>query len=329
MNLLRNRLTASADVENQTATGDDSTVPITSLHDPPETLVEALCALFVIGLKVHIGEPAQEGSLTRGSKWEDREDDDEKNRSIVANVVAQMTDYLHSAYSLLGTSGPQYNDVESGNEEVRADDVVPRQVRFDQTVTVQDLLQSSASEEEHDDEHDDGDDCNDDGDEDEVKIIPMPPRRQRRPLAFEPSSSRKLRDRRYVDTIFAAVSHMHIDRRCTQLERMEAATIRLWHGTQYIEDMLRVRRIIECRNISATLRHQEKLKRNGGSQEKTAALKNMLIRRAREVVGELMAEDGHARVLTAEEMKMLGFFKISPEASCPLGWMYGASGSDH
>ncbi|KAK9365949.1 hypothetical protein V1509DRAFT_631558 [Lipomyces kononenkoae] len=347
MNILRNRLTtSSADLENQTTAGDNSSVSLQSLHDPPETLIEALCALFVIGLKAHVGEAQREGSLTRSPKWENR-DDDEQNRSIVANVIAQMTDYLQVAYSFLGSSGAQYADVERGYVEAPADAQVAKQVSFDQAGAVQSLRQSSdggddddddddddEDDDDDDDEDDDNDDvdgdyCDDDGDEDEVEIIPMPPRRQRKPLAFEPSSNRKLRDRRHVDTIFAAVSHVQIDRRCTQLERIEATTILLRYGSQYVEDMLRARHIIQCRNISAMLRHQEKLKRNSSSQGKTAALKNILIRRAREVVGELTAEDGRERVFTADEMKVLGFFKMSPEASCPLGWTYGSGASDH
>ncbi|KAK9351381.1 hypothetical protein V1505DRAFT_378669 [Lipomyces doorenjongii] len=309
MNVLRNRLTASDDIENQPATGD-TTVSTAHLQEPPATLVKAVCALFVIAFKFHLGitdtEPELEEAVTRSSACveEDLHYDGE-DRNIVANVVAHMMGYLQIACSFLSSSQPEY-DIERGIEEAQPDDRVAKRVRFDCTMFIETGGSSS-----------DNEDCDDDDDK-EVEITPLPPRRRLKPLAFEPSSSRKFPNRRHVDTIFAAVSHMQLDRRCTQLERLEAATIRMWHGSQFMADLLRVRRIIQCRNMSAMLRQQEKWKRHGSVQEKMAALKEMLIRRAREVVGELTGEDEHARVFTDEEMKTLAFFKISPEVSSTL-----------
>ncbi|KAK9389193.1 hypothetical protein V1515DRAFT_551485 [Lipomyces mesembrius] len=311
MNVLRNRLTASDDVENQPATGD-TIVSTAHLQEPPATLVEAVCALFVIAFKFHVGitdaEPGLEEAVTRSSaRAEEDLHYDGEDRNIVANVVAHMMGYLQIACSFLSSSRPEY-DVERGIEEAQPDDRVAKRVRFDPTMTIETAGSSSENE-----------DCDDDDDDDEeVEITPLPPRRRLKPLAFELSSSRKFPDRRHVDTIFAAVSHMQLDRRCTQLERIEVATIRMWHGSQFVADLLRVRRIIQCRNMSAMLHQQEKWKRHGSMQEKMAALKEMLIRRAREVVGELTGEDEHARVFTDEEMKTLAFFKMSLEVSSTL-----------
>ncbi|KAK9331779.1 hypothetical protein V1520DRAFT_290451 [Lipomyces starkeyi] len=321
MNVLRNRLTASDDVESQPVSGDTA-VSTTYPQEPPATLVEALCALFVIAFKFHLGntdtEPELEGTVTRSSaRAEENLEYDGEDRNIVANVVAHMMGYLQMACSFLSSSRPEY-DVERAVEEAQPDDRhEAKRVRFDHSMII-DMAGSSSDNEDCDDSKEDDDDDDDDDDEEEVKITPLPPRRQRKPLAFEPSSSRKFPDWRHVDTIFAAISHMQLDRQCTQLERIEAATIRMWHGSQFVADMLRVRRIIQCRNISAMLHQEEKWKRHGSVQEKTAALKEMLIRRAREVVGELTGEDERARVFTDEEMKTLAFFKMSPEVSSTL-----------
>ncbi|KAK9484522.1 hypothetical protein V1527DRAFT_514059 [Lipomyces starkeyi] len=325
MNVLRNRLTARDDVESQPVTGDTA-VSTTYPQEPPATLVEALCALFVIAFKFHLRntetEPELEGTMTRSSaRAEENLDYDGEDRNVVANLVAHMMGYLQMACSFLSSSRPEY-DVERGVEEAQPDDRrEAKRVCFDHSIII-DMAGSSSDNEDCDDGKEDKDDDDDDDDhghdDQDVKITPLPARRQRKSLAFEPSSSRKFHDRRHVDTIFAAVSHMQLDRQCTQLERIEAATIRMWHGSQFVADMLRVRRIIHCRNISAMLHQQEKWKRHGSVQEKTAALKEMLIRRAREVVGELTGEDERARVFTDEEMKTLAFFKMSPEISSTL-----------
>ncbi|KAK9375046.1 uncharacterized protein V1513DRAFT_443557 [Lipomyces chichibuensis] len=318
MTVLRNRLTTSDDVESQPVTSD-TTVSTAHLQEPPATLVEAVCALFVIAFKFHLGntdtESGLEAVVTRSSgRTEDNLDYDGEDRNIVANVVAHMMGYLQIACSFLSSSRPEY-DVERGIEEALLDDRVAKRVRFDHAMIIETAGLLSDNE---DCDHDDDDDEEEKDEDEEVEITPLPTRRQRKPLAFEPSSSRKFPDRRHVDTIFAAVSHMQLDRRCTQLEQIEAATIRTWHGSQFVADMLRVRRIIQCRNMSAMLHQQEKWKRHGSMQEKTAALQEMLIRRAREVVGELTGEDERARVFTDEEMKTLAFFKMSPEVSSTL-----------
>ncbi|KAJ8101090.1 hypothetical protein POJ06DRAFT_267256 [Lipomyces tetrasporus] len=328
MNVLQNRLASHDNAETNHPSTRNTALSTAPIEGPPATLIEDVCALFVITLRLHLGiidasepdcEPDLERAATGGSApaavdQDDDNDEEEEERNIVANVVAFMMGYLHIACSFLSSTRTD-DDVEPGIDVTQPDNRVEKHVHFDDTSAIDIARASSANVVKKITAAADDDDDN----EEELEITPWPPRRPQKPLAFEPSSRRKLTDRRDVDTIFAAVSRMRLDRRCTQLEHVEAAMIRRWYGPQFVDDMLRVRRIIQCRNMSAVLCQQDRWKRTDGAHEKAAGLNHMLTRRAREVVVEVAGEQGRARQATdgdaGDGVKMLGFCNMSPEVS--------------
>ncbi|KAK9324590.1 hypothetical protein V1517DRAFT_44017 [Lipomyces orientalis] len=332
MNVLQNRLAAHDNAETNHPSTRNTVLSTAPIEGPPATIIEAVCALFVITLRLQLGiidagerdcdpdleRAATSGSAPAGVDQDDDNDDDEEEqdeeRNIVANVVAFMMGYLHIAYSFLSSTRTDVA-VERGIDGTQPDNRVEKHVHFDDTSAIEIARASSANLVEKITAAAAEDD--DDGNEEELEITPWPPRRQPKPLAFEPSSRRKLTDRRDVDTIFAAVSRMRLDRRCMQLEHVEAAMVRRWYGAQFVDDMLRVRRIIQCRNMSAVLCQQDKWKRKEGTHEKAAGLSHMLTRHSREVDVEVAGEQGRARQVTdgdaGVEVKMLGFCNMSPD----------------